>query len=132
MSPFFISEIKRTNRCKDCKADAIEGYSVCLKHLEEAKTRWANWSVERRAAGKCCYCNNKSFNGWLRCRKHTKINREKCKVWMAANGKRLWEERKAATLATGLCHKCKARNPVIPGTFRCEECKRREHGKHSG
>jgi hypothetical protein len=131
MSPFYIKEFRKTHKCNLCEDSVKDGRHFCREHLEEARLKWQLWAVTRRAEGKCCFCGRKSFNGWLRCRKHTMINRERCRAWMKLHGHQVWLDVKAETLRTGLCQHCRNNRPVIPGTLGCLNCKRRHQERYN-
>lgn len=128
MSEFFVYTFNQNNPCAHCKTSALvvgkRTYSLCRTHLTAARDRWRVWAAERRAAGACISCHRKSFNGWLRCRKHREENRLKCQRWGKENpgySARAWAKRKLI-LATGTCI-CKAHNPLPPGFNRCDDCR---------
>lgn len=123
MTAFFVRKFKSQNKCPHCKSEKLTGYSLCTKHLEEAKLRFRLWSVERRVNGKCCFCDCKSFRGWLRCRRHAKINRERVRKWYAAHpgyGNRQWKHR-LALRQQGICA-CWTKGKLQPGQRRCNTC----------
>lgn len=120
----------RISHCSACSKDKLRGRKMCAGHLEKARLFFRSWSATRRAAGKCCWCNKKSFNGWLRCKIHTLYNRAKCAAWMERHpdhGHKQWIERKKKFLANGLCV-CKAHNRLPPGFRRCDSCRPRQRG----
>lgn len=130
MSEFFIAKFKGANQCKECTTSRVTNYgktySLCMKHLNKARNFWRNWATVRREAGKCCYCDKKSYNGWLRCKEHTKYNREKCKDWQAANKDYCAQytiERKLSYLAQNKCPKCPEHRSLKAGYTRCQVCR---------
>ena len=136
MSEFFIRTFKREHKCGHCPKRAFRRgdrtYSLCPRHLVTAREKWANWAVRRRSEAKCCYCHRKSYNGWLRCRFHTLVNRENCRAWQEENyeEKRAKEHErwlKAAKMLKlfGICPACKVRK--VEGDFkRCAPCRKRQ------
>jgi hypothetical protein len=132
MSPYFVKLFNKINVCPHCSATKLEGYSLCPTHLEQAKIRWRSWQIERRQSGKCCYCNHKSFNGWLRCRAHTRINKERCKAWgklHPEHSKQALEKRKQLTVQ-GLCCSCKEHRKLDGQFKRCWICRTRRTISH--
>lgn len=132
MSEFFVKTFKSENDCPDCPKRRYrrgdKTYSLCRRHLDAARDQWRHWAVRRRTEKRCCYCPRRSYNGWLRCREHTRINRENCRRWMAAHPDRAheyWETRSKAYIAKGLCPYCKAHNPAAPGITACAPCRDR-------
>lgn len=129
MSEFFVKTFNKRTPCAHCKhAKLVIGkrvYSLCEAHLDEARERWRCWQEQRRAEGKCISCDCKSFHGWLRCRKHTLINRERCKRWVVMHKEhqaQRHKERKEYWFAQGLCV-CGAHNPLTDGYRRCDDCR---------
>lgn len=134
MTAFFVEKFKRENQCWNCKADKLSGYSMCAKHLEKAKLDFRAWAKRRRRQRLCCYCDRRSFKGWLRCKTHTLVNRVKCLRWNRLHpehGREAWEKRKKL-LALGICI-CRAHRTIPAGFRRCEECRARgaRNGKAS-
>lgn len=127
MSSFFVRLFKRENKCPHCAADKLSGYSLCATHLEQAKLKWRSWATERREHRLCCYCDRKSFRGWLRCRAHTIINRAKILAWMAkhpTHSHDQWVERRKLA-DQGLCPACKPHRALTNGYRRCDVCRAR-------
>lgn len=91
MSRMFIRAFVLSHKCGHCKASKLDGYSVCSKHLHEAKITWRKRQVICRKQKKCCYCDKESFNGSLRCKTHTEINKAKCQAWSKAHPNRYEE-----------------------------------------
>lgn len=134
MSPVYIKEIQSTKCGNVCKNEKLGKYSLCAKHLEYARNTWRIWQKERRDQGRCCFCHLKSFKGFLRCKKHTLENRERCKAWARLHPYRHreeWERRKRWT-AMGLCLACPTHSPVIPGRTRCADCTERRRMRERG
>jgi hypothetical protein len=128
MSPLFLKFFRNEVKCWNCSAHKKEGYSVCPKHLRQAKMRWRHWSQERRGEGKCCYCNRGAYKGWLRCWKHTRINRVKCREWVARNKDRqaqAWRNRKEKYVGNGKCPSCSQHRKLTQGFHRCWTCRKR-------
>jgi hypothetical protein len=127
MSPYFVKLFNKINICHHCKSSKLEGYSLCQTHLEQAKIRWRGWQIERHQSGKCCFCDHKSFKGWLRCRAHTKINRARCKAWIKLHpehNKEVLVKRKQL-VASGLCCSCKEHRKLDGQFKRCWICRTR-------
>lgn len=134
MSEFFVQKFKETHKCLQCDTSRVTNYgktySLCLSHLNKARNHWKNWATVRRTAGKCCYCDKKSYNGWLRCKEHTKYNRIKCKAWYIANKdhKAAYDlERKLSYLAQGKCYECPEKRSLQKGYTRCQACRSRKY-----
>jgi hypothetical protein len=132
MSGFYVKKFNRENKCPQCqRARLVRGsktYSICATHLEKARVGWMSWAARRRGEGRCCYCDRKSYNGYIRCRSHTLSNREKCRAWGAAHPERGHEDyllRLRFYAAHGLCLKCKDHNKAVAGTQTCQPCKDR-------
>jgi hypothetical protein len=133
MSEIFIAQFVMAHKCAWCKGTAKDGYSVCSKHLKQAKMKWRKWQVVRRKEKKCCYCDGPSFMGYLRCETHTKINKANCKAW----GKKHYHEHRevyekprfAAFEALGRCPVCKPHRKTEIGHKRCWVCSKRKHLK---
>lgn len=122
MSPFFIKIFKKEHRCHQCTAKKQRNRSFCPYHLRLARERFEAWAYERRAKGRCISCDCKSFNGYLRCKKHTKILRIYCHEWNKEHGHDRWLRVKTEILRTGLCASCPEHRPVKPGALRCQPC----------
>jgi hypothetical protein len=128
MSKMFIRAFVLSHKCGHCKASKLDGYSVCSKHLHDAKTTWRKRQVIRRKQKKCCYCEKNAFNGSLRCETHTEINKAKCKAWMKQHPERYEEytkPRKEAFKALGKCHLCPQHRKLEPGYVRCLTCRKK-------
>jgi len=132
MTQFFVDNFNKRNRCWRCKNAKLKignkVYSLCTNHLALARSKWQTWSQDRRAEGKCCYCDRKSFNGWLRCRAHREYNRQQCASWMADHpdhGKQAWAKRKALQ-DLGLCLYCREHRPMATGRRKCDPCLARQ------
>lgn len=143
MSPFFISYIKRTCSCNNCKASPREGYKLCENHLAYARRKWMTWQTERRAKGLCISCDRKGVLAaglrnklghriaakgvrLLRCRHHTMLNRERCALWCRLHPEAYQRsrEREKRMLDAGLC-RCAEHNRLKGGFRRCEDCRKR-------
>jgi len=128
MSPLFLKQFTSQNKCPCCRYDKLEGYSLCARHLQKAKLRFRSWSKARRKAQLCCYCDNKSFNGFLRCETHTKLNREKCKAWCATHKEQLannLRQLRELYRSQGRCFKCKPHRRLRKGLLNCWHCTKR-------
>jgi hypothetical protein len=128
VTAFFIKEMHATLKCGACKKLPVDGKKFCPKHLAVARNRWRRWSVERRKEGLCCYCHRKSYKGFLRCRIHTQINREKCRDWMARHPERSavdWQKRKK-WIDLGRCPMCRPHRKLPTGFRRCNPCRKRQ------
>lgn len=130
MSEFFIANFKKQNQCQACTTEKVTNYgktySMCLKHLNKARIHWKNWANVRRAAGKCCYCNKKSYKGYLRCKTHTEYNRANCKKWYQANKERNAQytiEFKLSYLSQNKCPQCPEHRSLKAGYTRCQVCR---------
>ena len=128
MTEFFVEMFKNQNKCARCKKDAVGSKSLCPEHLKRARDRFRVWSNERKTLGLCLHCDKKGYqqrgspHRECRCWTHKLKNRQRCRAWAKVNSARLWEERKAKTLATGLCQCCAAHNPIAAGRLRCQNC----------
>lgn len=129
MTPIYIKQFKKENKCPACPAKKQGVRSMCAYHLRLARERFASWTVERRAAGKCAYCHCKSFKGWIRCKKHREYNKVKCAAWttrMIAKNPNFQADRHLARRKmytdNGLCLYCKDHRPMVPGTIHCQPC----------
>lgn len=136
MSDFFVQKFNQRHKCPHCKTAKLKVgkhvYSLCESHLNKAREQWRSWQEQRRVDGKCCYCDKHSFNGWLRCKLHTEINREKCKRWMAANKERHAQQsklRKQFWRSQGRCHICAPHNKLDGNFLVCSPCRVR-HQTH--
>ena len=132
MSPMFVQEFKRLNKCPACSEEKHAGYSLCLRHLAAARLQFQAWSRKRRRLGLCCYCDCKSFRGWLRCRRHREINRLRCMEWIKAHPehyKEAWAKKKRLQ-AAGFCPYCREHRPLAEGFSRCDAC-RLKHAKQA-
>lgn len=134
MSEFFVKKFNQKTKCGICKTSKLKSggkvYSLCLEHLDEARSRWRRWAKERRNVGRCISCDCKSLNGWLRCRKHTKINRERCKHWARANKEHIskcYKQRTEEWILQGLCI-CSKHNP-LDGYRRCKPCRTKNQNR---
>lgn len=89
MSEFFVKTFNKKHKCLKCKSAKLKigrkVFSLCKNHLDHAKLRWRQWQTDRQKNGKCCYCNKKSFNGFLRCKTHTEYNKTICNKWILKN-----------------------------------------------
>lgn len=139
MSEFFIYQFNRETGCAHCKTSALvvgkRTYSLCRIHLTAARDRWRVWAAERRAAGACISCHRKSFNGWLRCRKHREENRLRIAAWVKEHPEhsaRQWAKRKQL-IAAGFCGTCKDHRRLETGRSKCSPClaRARVHGRAS-
>jgi len=131
----FIKQFVMTHKCACCKGHAQDGYSVCPKHLKQAKLQWRKWQVIRRKEKKCCYCDGTSFNGYLRCKTHTEINKAKCKAWGKKHPERdevYKKPRFAAFKALGRCPGCKPHRKTENGTRFCWTCNKRRNLQSKG
>lgn len=128
MTQLFVNEFKKLNKCQSCKKDAPVGYGLCVNHLKIARERFAKWAKLRREQKKCCYCHRSSYNGWLRCKTHTLINRARCKQWWIDHpGARVYiKARLEARLNSGIC-RCAAKNKIPEGFRRCDDCRNRHN-----
>lgn len=132
MTQFFIKTFQKGLKCWNCKKKPIAGYSFCVKHLSQARERFANWSKERKGLGKCIRCDCKGFKGYLRCKKHTLVNRLQCATWMSKHpeyGVKNWGKSKALINA-GICI-CEAHNKIPTGFKRCDDCRVRNRSYDS-
>jgi hypothetical protein len=136
MSEFFVKKFKEKHECGQCDTSKVTNYgktySMCLKHLNKARNLWRNWATVRRTAGKCCYCDKKSYNGWLRCREHTKSNRAKCRAWYMENKAYRAEysvQHKLSYLAQGKCPQCPEHRSLQNGYTRCQTCRCKNRNK---
>ena len=126
MTPFYIAEFKKENKCSSCPAKKQSRRKMCAYHLRVAREAFMAWSTERKAMGKCAYCHRKSFKGWLRCRTHAAANRENCRKWSLANPEWSaiqWKKRLGAYGKNGLCMYCKEHRPAVPGNLKCQPCR---------
>jgi hypothetical protein len=129
MSPLFIKLYKDLTHCPCCKASPKEGYICCPKHLEAAKLRFQRWSTERKSKGLCCYCNRKSYKGYLRCKPCTIKNRIKCHDWFLKHpehSKEAWEKKKLIR-DSGFCPGCPQHRPLLAPSKRCVTCHQRRY-----
>lgn len=129
MSPLFLKFFKKQNHCLCCSSTKKKGYSVCPKHLKKAKIHWRKWQEERRHKGVCCYCDRKSYKGWLRCLKHTKYNRKVCLEWKARHpglDHKKHLERQATYTDKGRCPSCKPHRKLYASHRRCWICRKRK------
>lgn len=135
MSGFFVKLFKKENKCPKCPKKKLKRgdktYSLCTNHLLRARAAWENWTERRRDEAKCCYCHRASYNGWLRCRIHTLINRENCRNWtirnydaVKAKDRAYWAAKKGLP-DRGFCANCKDQRPIEPGYRRCAPCRQR-------
>lgn len=138
MSEFFVDKFNKQHRCAGCKAAKLKigqrVYSLCEAHLNKAREQWRCWQEQRRADGKCISCDKHSFNGWLRCKTHTKLNRDKCKRWMAANKDYVAQrtkERREFWLRQGRCI-CATHTPLVGGFTRCTKCRSKRTTRSEG
>lgn len=130
MSPIFIQEFQKHNKCPHCAQQRLDGYSLCSECLDIAKKKWRKWSRKRKAEGKCCYCEEKSYDGGVRCWTHVLYNREKCKKWMQENkayASACWKQRKQKWNSRGLCY-CSKHAPLASKT-RCSHCLEKANAK---
>lgn len=152
MSEFFVKKFNQANKCPGCKSAKLKVgkrvYSLCATHLTKAREGWRRWAAERRGCGRCISCDRKAWNGgkrinalgrripggkvWLRCKKHTLENREKCAAWTREQLKAnpaffsdKWEALKARYLNNGLCI-CSGHPPLPAGFKRCDKCRARK------
>jgi len=129
MSPLFISQFKKANKCGQCGTLRLANYSLCTTHLKKAKVKWRSWAEVRRAKKKCCYCNRPSFCGYLRCKKHTEYNRSICKAWVIENKdyKAAYDkQRRKGWAKLGKCYKCVQHRPIYKTSTReCLTCLKR-------
>lgn len=125
MTPLYVKEFTQQNKCRACKLEeksvVAKHRKMCHLHLRIARERFAQWSQDRRTAGKCISCNRKGHAGELRCKHHKKINQQRCKNW----SDRIREK----TVATGICHQCRRGNPVVGDTLRCAPCAKKEQAE---
>lgn len=131
MTAFFVKTFKKrhTKRCAHCRKDKVSGYSLCDRHLVAARERFRSWSNTRRKEHKCILCDRKPMKTWLRCRLHTKINRNRCAIWGSQHpdyAHKQWLKRKKY-IDVGLCV-CRAHNPLPVGKRRCDPCRTRSAG----
>lgn len=126
MSEFYVKSFNKKNRKKSTLKVGKKVFSLCKDHLDKCRQRWYDFSTERREQGLCCYCDNKSYNGYLRCRAHTAYNMATCKAWYHKHK----EERsqysknfKNFFLDQGLCPQCKVHAPLTDGFKRCLGCR---------
>ena len=124
MSKYFVKQFNKKNKCAFCPKSKMYGYSLCKKHITEARVQWQKWSVKRRKDKLCCYCHRKSFKGWLRCKTHTMYNRKVCAAWTKAHPEYRFKQyaKTLALLDSGYC-RCKAHNPLPEGFRRCDPCR---------
>lgn len=122
MPPIFVQQFMKENKCPHCKAHKIPEKSLCKYHLAVARVRFQVWSAKRKEEGLCIRCNCKSFEGFLRCKKHTFENRANCSRWMRIHGAGIWQKRKAETIRTGICAYCR-KGQRLGETFSCLDCK---------
>jgi hypothetical protein len=136
MSEFYVKKFNQEHVCAHCKAARMrvgkKVYSICELHLTLARDKWRLWATTRRGLGRCISCDCKSFRGWLRCKKHTEINRRRCENWYKARvvedpgyGNRKYTERYNTYTAKGLCISCAEHTPLVDGFHRCESCRAR-------
>jgi hypothetical protein len=135
MSEIFIKQFVMAHKCAWCKSSTKDGYSVCPKHLKEAKLLWKKRASVCRKEGKCCYCDGPSFKGYLRCKTHTKLNKAKCKAWAKQHPERnevYGKPRFAAFKALGRCPGCKPHRKTENGTRFCWTCNKRKNLQSKG
>jgi hypothetical protein len=135
MSPLFLKFFRNETKCLCCHSHKMQGYSVCPKHLRQAKFKWRFWSEERRKKGLCCWCSRKSYRGWLRCKKHTSYNRTICREWMARHkGRSLqeWQKRKSLYPDQGKCPLCRQHRKLTKGFRNCWTCRKRHQLMEKG
>ena len=134
MTDFFVSKFNKEHKCAHCKHSKLKVglkiFSLCQDHLAVARQRWRNWASERKDAGKCCFCDCKSYCGWLRCKKHTAINRKRIREWILTHPwhyKEQWEKKKKLK-ESGFCPYCKEHRRLNNGLRTCDPCltRRRE------
>lgn len=127
MTPLFVAEFVSQIKCANCLNIKAVGHSVCERHLTMARKRFRAWSKKRKSAGLCVRCDCKSYNGFLKCKKHTMENRAKCLAWWDRVGghREAYLKRVALMEATGMCIRCNKR--PIEGKRNCRKCK----DKHS-
>lgn len=123
MTPFYVKEFSKENKCKECNAKRAKNRKFCKYHLLMAQERFSWWCIRRKELGKCICCNRKPFETptgkkELRCRVHKKINQNRCYSWH--------QKRVEFTRKYGICLECDEGNQVKPGILRCDKCSIRE------
>lgn len=136
MSPMFLNEFKQHYRATCCRENPVSGYSLCPKHLVQARQHWQGFQDARRTLGKCCYCNRKSWKGLLRCKTHREISRERSRVWWSRKTPEFkyqwWKSRRQKWLLLGKCSQCYEHNDLTDGFNRCEQCRTKHKNRKKG
>lgn len=135
MSPFFIQTLKKELKCPSCNNLKVTGKSFCSEHLRYAREHWRTWSSRRKADGLCSWCTCKSFRGWLRCRKHAELNRQKCLDWYYKHADEKYEavkQQKIFYKNQGLCWKCVEHKKLDGDFVDCYDCRKRRSDLRAG
>jgi hypothetical protein len=134
MSPLFLRNFKKEHRCTTCVREPKAGYTLCALHLIEARQFWRGFQEARRALGKCCWCNKKSWGGFLRCAHHREENRLRSKNWCLSHPEHEQKKRaqEKAYIASGHCPKCKEHRQLPEGRTRCASCNARQRAYCNG
>lgn len=108
MSPLFIKEFKKDNRCRQCAKRPAKRRRFCGAHLTQAREMFMLWSLLRRRRNVCSYCPRPTaLPGTLRCGVHRTYNKKKCRAWFARHpeaigrARDVQRERLAAARALG-------------------------------
>lgn len=137
MTLHFINIFRQASNCSVCKSVAADSRKMCHDHLLMAKVKWQLWRNRRVREGLCISCDNSTHDG-QRCPRHIKINRARCKAWMAVPDNKEWRAlydlyTKNTAISLGLCRYCRKRKQR-PDTgqrlkFVCKRCARSRQGR---
>ena len=57
------------------------GYIYCAKHMEQSRVNRRRVRSMRMMLGFCTYCNAPALPGYVRCEKHTRMNKNANNAW---------------------------------------------------
>lgn len=111
-------ERRAAGLCTTCGEEAVQGKTLCEKHLAYYRDRQADAMKKRRSSGLCSACTRQAVPGKSMCKEHLATHRAKAEAGRPAAAEKMRVLRLQRKQA-GLCDRCGL--PVVPGRSKCVE-----------
>lgn len=105
-----VREARRSmGLCAKCNVAALDGHTMCQKHLDQQNRYTRERYKQDRKASRCVACGAK-----------VKVTQRKCD-WCVKSERAAFKRRRDEAKARGLCSVC-AKRKQAPGRMRCKLC----------
>jgi len=129
----WVAEQKAKGLCARCNKPALNGHTLCTKHLKyqnkvAAKSRAKSYA-KKKAQGICAKCNKPALKGYTRCFEHLLQNNKYGRKWRANHKEEIAAYDKKRREQLKKEGKCPCGAPLDPdadrGYIKCINCRQR-------